>query len=199
MSKVFGLILAGGEGSRLGGVRKADLRIGGVPLLERVARAIAPDVSELLIASGQEETLGSYTCIRDESTTRLGPLAGIRTAVRYLEMRAEPEDVLVSVAADTPFLPRNYVVRLKHAVAEAGAAYAAWGENIYPTNSAWRFSALRDALEDAGESDGPKAILRKLGATPVDWTAESTIDPFSNINRLDDLIALQRRALHGDR
>lgn len=194
MRGVFGLILAGGEGSRLGGVRKAGLRIGGVPLLERVASAIASDVSELLIASGQEDTLGSYTCIRDESATQMGPLAGIRTAVRYLEMRAEPEDVLISVAVDTPFLPPDYVKRLKSAAAETGAAYAAWGENIYPTNSAWRLNALRDALEDADESAGPKAILRELGATPVDWTKESANDPFANINALDDLIALQRRA-----
>lgn len=194
MRGVFGLILAGGEGSRLGAVRKADLRIGGKKLLTRVASAIEADVSELLIASGQEDTLGSYRCIRDESTARTGPLAGIKTAVRYLEMRAAREDVLVSVAVDTPFLPPDYIVRLKSAAAESGAAYAAWGGNSYPTNSAWRFNVLRDALEDADESAGPRAILHKLGAIPVDWTEESAKDPFSNLNTLDDLIALQRRA-----
>jgi len=95
---------------------------------------------------------------------------------------------------DTPFLPRNYVMRLRNAATEPGAAYAAWGENIYPTNSAWQFGALRDALEETSESAGPKAILRKLGATAVDWSAESATDPFSNLNTLNDLIALQRRA-----
>lgn len=194
MSRVFGLILAGGQGSRLGGVRKADLRIGGVRLLNRVASAFEGDVTELLVASGQEGVVGPHTCIRDESTTRMGPLAGIRAAVRYLETRAEPADLLVSVAVDTPFVPRNYVVRLRNAAAETGAAYAAWGQNIYPTNSAWRLGPLRDALEDTSESAGPKAILRKLGAMAVDWSAESATNPFSNLNTLDDLIGLQRRA-----
>ena len=194
MSRVFGLILTGGEGSRLGGVRKADLRIGGVRLLDRVASVFEGEVTELLVASGQEGVVGPHTCIPDESTTRMGPLAGIRAAVRYLETRAEAEDVLVSVAVDTPFLPQNYVVRLRNAAAATRAAYAAWGENIYPTNSAWQLGALRDALEETSESAGPKAILRKLGATAVDWSAESATDPFSNLNTLNDLIALQRRA-----
>jgi len=194
MSRKFGLILAGGEGSRLGGVRKADLMVGGLRLLDRVVGAIEADVSELLIASGQENAIGRYACIRDDTTMRMGPLAGIRAAARHLEAKAEPEDVLVFVAVDTPFLPRNYVTRLANVAAESGAAFAAWGENIYPTNCAWRFRVLRDALEDAGESVGPKAILTKVGATWVDWSTEAATDPFSNINTLKDLIALQGRA-----
>lgn len=194
MSRTFGLILAGGEGSRLGGVRKADLRIGGVRLLERVSRIFEAQVAELLIASGQEGTIGPHACILDESTTRMGPLAGIRAAVRYLETRAGAGDMLVTAAVDAPFLPSDYIKRLSQAAAESGAAYAAWGDNIYPTNSAWRIGALRDALEETSESAGPKSILRKLDAVAVDWTAGAATDPFSNLNTLDDLIALQRRA-----
>lgn len=195
MSRTFGLILAGGEGSRLGGVRKADLRIGGVRLVQRVAEIFEGKVAELLVASGQQDQLGDqYICIRDESAVSQGPLAGLRAAVRYLEERGRPEDVLVTAAVDTPFLPGGYVDRLRTAAAEAGAAYAAWGNDIYPTNSAWRLAALRDALEDKSESIGPKAILNRVGAARVDWTAEAPIDPFANINTLADLIALQRRA-----
>lgn len=194
MSRTFGLILAGGEGSRLGGVRKADLRIGGARLLERVAAVFEGEVAEILVASGQEDSLGPHISTRDGDATPLGPLAGIRAAVRYLDARAEPGDLLVSVAVDTPFVPRNYVEQLRNAAVETGASFAAWGQNIYPTNSAWQLGKLRDALEDAGESAGPKAILTKLAAVRVDWSADAAVDPFTNLNTLKDLIALQRRA-----
>ncbi|MET0436547.1 MAG: molybdenum cofactor guanylyltransferase [Devosia sp.] len=195
MNNTFGLILAGGEGSRLGGVRKADLRIGGVRLVQRVTSAFEGKVTEVFLASGQgagsELRLPS---IRDESPMPMGPLAGIRAMVLHLESRIGHDDVLVTAAVDTPFLPQNYVERLRPAALESGAAYAAWGDSIYPTNSAWRLTMLRDALEETSESAGPKAILRTLGAAPVDWSADMAGNPFANINTLADLIALQRRA-----
>ncbi|WP_449396083.1 molybdenum cofactor guanylyltransferase [Devosia riboflavina] len=194
MNSTFGLILAGGEGSRLGGVRKADLRIGGVRLVQRVTSAFEGKVTELFLASGQ--SAGSelmLPSIRDESPMPMGPLAGIRAMVRHLEGGIGHDDVLVTAAVDTPFLPQNYVERLRQAALESGAAYAAWGDSIYPTNSAWRLTMLRDALEETSESAGPKAILRTLGAAPVDWSADTAGDPFANINTLADLIALQRR------
>jgi molybdopterin-guanine dinucleotide biosynthesis protein A len=195
MSRTFGLILAGGEGSRLGGVRKADLRIGGVRLVQRVASAFEGKVAELFVASGQGAiSAPPLSSIRDQNTTPMGPLAGIRAAVRHLESSVDNGDVLVMAAVDAPFLPPDYVERLRKAAAETGAAYAAWGESIYPTNSAWRLIALRDALEDTDESAGPKAILHRLGAAKVDWSADAALDPFANINTLADLIALQRRA-----
>jgi molybdenum cofactor guanylyltransferase len=41
---MIGVILAGGQGSRMGGVDKALLRLGGETLLARVERRIAPQV-----------------------------------------------------------------------------------------------------------------------------------------------------------
>lgn len=200
MNRTFGLILAGGVGTRLGGVRKADLRVGGIRLVQRVAGAFEGKTAELFVASGQGAIPGfPAASIRDEAAVSMGPLAGIRAAMRHLEKFAAVDDWLVTVAVDTPFLPANYVERLRHAAAETGAAYAAWGENTYPTNSAWRLRLLRDALEGAGESVGPKAVLAGCGAVRADWSNDSPVNPFANINTLADLIALQRRALHADR
>lgn len=200
MSKTFGLILAGGEGSRLGGVRKADLRIGGRRLMQRIASVFDGKAAEFFVASGQGPLSGfADVSIRDEATLSMGPLAGIRAVLPHLEKSGAADDWLVTVAVDTPFLPPDYVERLQNAAAEAGAAYAAWGENIYPTNSAWRLAALHDALERTSESAGPKAILRSLGAVRVDWSNDCAADPFANVNTLADLIALQGRALREDR
>lgn len=200
MSKTFGLILAGGPGSRLGGARKADLRIGGVRLIQRIAGSFEGKITELFVASGQAPLSGfEGNSVRDEASLPMGPLAGIRAVLPHLENGGATDDWLVTVAVDTPFLPPDYVERLQDAAAGAGAAYAAWRENIYPTNSAWRLSTLRDALERASESAGPKAILRSSGAVRVDWSEGYTADPFANVNTLADLLALQGRALRNDR
>lgn len=200
MTRRFGLILAGGAGLRLGGVRKAELKIGGSRLLERVARVFAGQVAELFVASGQGAVSGlGHTSLLDETNVPMGPLAGLKAAMRHLKQGTAPDDMVITVAVDTPFLPPDYVERLTNTLAKTGAAFAAWGENIYPTNSAWRFADLCDALETAGESVGPKAILSKAGAARVDWSDTSPDDPFANTNTLADLIALQRRALRADR
>lgn len=200
MSRTFGLVLAGGRGTRLGGVRKATLRIGGISLLHRTLGAFEGQVEAVLVASGQgAEADGPLLHLRDARLESLGPLAGIRAAASHLAEAAAPDDILVSAAVDTPFLPADYVPRLRAAAQQAGAAYAAWGENIYPTNSAWRLADLLPALEKAAESAGPKAILTALGAVAVDWTEHAARNPFSNINTLEDLIALQVRALQAKR
>ena len=80
-------------------------------------------------------------------------------------------------------------------VSSSDAAYAAWGENFYPTNAAWRLGALRQALAESAEGVGPKAILGLMDAKRVDWSSASAADPFANLNTLADLLTLQRRAL----
>ena len=197
MSTTFAVILAGGGGTRLGVVRKADLRIGGVRLLDRVAGMLNGQVDEVLISSGSfgDLDLTGTKSISDQSDERMGPLAGIRAAVAYLADKAAPEDVLISVAVDTPFLPTDYVGRLNESLSDADAAYAAWGEDFYPTNASWRLGALQSVLAESAEAVGPKAILRLMGAKRVDWSSASAADPFANLNTLADLLALQSRAL----
>lgn len=197
MSTTFAVILAGGGGARLGGVRKADLRIGRVRLLNRVAGMLTGQVDEVLISSGSfgDLDLTGTKSISDQSDERMGPLAGIRAAVAYLAHKAAPEDVLISVAVDTPFLPADYVGRLGEALSDDNAAYAAWGEDFYPTNAAWRLGPLRSALSESAENVGPKAILGRMSARRVDWSSASAADPFTNLNTLADLLALQRRAV----
>ncbi|RYE53148.1 MAG: molybdenum cofactor guanylyltransferase, partial [Hyphomicrobiales bacterium] len=197
-TKIIAVILAGGRGMRLGGVRKADLRIGGERLLNRVARTFEGHADQLLIASARLRPLDlspGAIAIDDESDESLGPLAGLRAAVTHIGS-ADDSDLLISAAADTPFLPENYVKRLRDAVGADDAAYAAWGEGFYPTSAAWRLPRLRAALDNVPTGAGPKAILSLLCAAKVDWTDEASANPFANINTLADLLALQRRALN---
>lgn len=192
---IYALILAGGRGSRLGDVRKADLRIGGHRLIERIADRL-PDITILVSTGpGPAPNLGLGTAIADVSLSFDGPMAGILAAVRYLAGRAQDNDLLLTVAVDTPFLPRDYFVRMKSALAgDTKAAYAAWGGEIYPTNAIYRLSALIPLL--AGPApNSPRRLLSGLEATRIDWTGLCAANPFANLNTLADLIALGHRAL----
>lgn len=196
---VHALILAGGEGSRLGGVRKAELRIGGQRLLDRVVSRLGGVRRPILVAGGEHHLdAGDCLALDDGALARQGPMAGLVAGLGHLLPGAQPDDVMVSVAVDTPFLPDDYVARMVGAVhAGAPAAYAAWRDNFYPVNSAWRLAALRDLPHRVLARNGPSSprhLLADLGAVAVDWGAEAKEDPFINLNTLRDLLALGWRA-----
>lgn len=196
---IVGLILAGGSGQRLGGVRKADLRLGGQTLLQRVAERLGNLQQNLLISTGREAARYDRfgTCVPDLDLGLSGPLAGIVAAARHLEGRADPDTILISVAVDTPFLPEDYVTCLVDAlVGGAQAVQAGWQGNGYPTNAAWRLPALAVLTRqiDAGGVGSAKKLLRTLQAPLLDWGDSCPVDPFANLNTLEDLMALTRRA-----
>jgi molybdenum cofactor guanylyltransferase len=189
---IHALVLAGGEGSRLGGVRKTDLRLRGQTLLDRVAGRLRVPV---LISTGFSID-PRFSALPDPDLPIAGPLAGLVAAVTHL--RTDPSvEIIVTVAVDTPFLPADYVDRLVAPLAHgADVAVALWRGNPYPTNAAWRLSAIAHLPERAAAATaprGPKHLLEELGATPVDWGDTHAQDPFANLNTLGDLVALTRR------
>lgn len=191
---IFAVVLAGGEGSRLGMVRKADLRLGGRTMLDRVAEPLAACDQPVLVATGPgaatETTHG--ISVPDLPGTLAGPLAGLAAAVAHLRGSAAPGDAVVSVAVDTPFLPADFVERLSTALNDRPAVYSAWGDGFYPTNAAYRLDAISHLPEEAAEIGSPRRLLESLAAARVDWT-EPADDPFANLNTLADLAALTRR------
>lgn len=196
------VIIAGGSGTRLGGVRKGDLRIGGLPLLERVLGGLKGVQRPMLIATGPEDRRQvmppACQSIPDGPDSPGGPLAGVIAAVRALADRGITTGLLVSVAVDTPFLPEDFVARISLAMGTAPAAYAAWGEDFYPPNAIWQLEALQDMAATGGNAGQPgslKALHHQLGSVRVDWSDWVAANPFANLNTLKDLIALQKRAM----
>jgi molybdopterin-guanine dinucleotide biosynthesis protein A len=197
MNPIHAVILAGGEGRRLGGVRKADLRVGGVPLIERVARVLRGVERPLLISTGPlgrewDLPLG-WVGVSDLTGSGGGPLAGLVAAGAALQSRGVFEDLLVSVAVDTPFLPNDFVQRLVEGLGPAAAAYASWNDSFYPTNAIWRLQAISDLAERTSEIGSLKFLLTSLDAKRVAWD-ELPEDPFANINTPQDLLAMETRA-----
>lgn len=112
---VTGLILAGGRGSRLGGIDKGLLELHGVPLVRRVAQRLAGQVDCLLLSANRNldryRTLG-FDPLPDGRYADAGPLAGLHAG-----LAACTTDWLLTVPCDVPFVPSDLCVRLGSAAA----------------------------------------------------------------------------------
>jgi molybdopterin-guanine dinucleotide biosynthesis protein A len=98
---VSALILAGGKATRLGGVVKHELVVGGESILARQRRVLAPRVQELLAASPGE--IAGLRTVRDP-IDGAGPLAGIAAG-----LAASRTAWLLVVAGDMPYLTGELV------------------------------------------------------------------------------------------
>lgn len=199
--RVAAVILAGGRGERLGGIIKANLRVGGQRLLDRSAETLVA-ADALLVAHGSvspaDLALTEHQIpVPDLPFPYAGPLAGIAAAIAWALAQPNPPDILVAAAVDTPFLPPNYLERLFAALDAAPAAIACHDGQEFPTNSAWRLAAVSTLPAEIAAGTAPHSLKRlgaSVGAVPVDFPAHRNGDPFANANTLGDLLTLQRRA-----
>jgi molybdopterin-guanine dinucleotide biosynthesis protein A len=200
---IAAVILAGGRGTRLGGAIKANVAVGGVRLLERVAEAVRVQASPVLVAVGRfgaealplpEDLVG----VADPEGPEAGPLAGLAAATAWCAERAGAPALLLSVAVDTPFFPRDFAARaLPLLEGETDVVVAACGGQPYPTNALWLLDALlplRTAL-GAHARAGIRGYVAGLRSRTLDWPEGPDGDPFANVNTPHDLAALEARAL----
>jgi molybdopterin-guanine dinucleotide biosynthesis protein A len=183
-----GVILAGGLARRMGGGDKGLLALSGRPVLAHVIARIRPQVSALALnANGDATRFAGFALpvIADDAADFAGPLAGILAALDWAARTKPASGSVLTVPADTPFLPRDLVAEL----AAAGApALARSGGRMHPVVGLWPIS-LREGLRTALRGEG----LRKV----EDWTSRlrpqlvdfkvAPIDPFFNINTPEDL------------
>lgn len=107
---IAGLILAGGQGARLGGQDKGLINLAGQTMVSRVIERFSPQVGPLSISANRnQEQYASYgyEIICDETEDFLGPLAGICAGLLWC-----PADYLAVVPCDSPQLPDNLVAAL---------------------------------------------------------------------------------------
>ncbi len=134
--RIFGVILAGGGGRRMGGVDKAALMLAGETLLARAIARLEPQVERLAISANGDPARFDLGLPVLADTAPLGPLAGILSALSW----AAPQGAtaVVTVAVDTPFFPGDLVPQLCLAAetSPTGLAIAASAKD-HPTCSLW--------------------------------------------------------------
>ena len=187
------VLLAGGLARRMGGGDKPLRTIAGRSLLDLVIERMQPQVAALVLnANGDPARFLAYglPVVADSVPDFAGPLAGILAGLDWTAEHRPDCPMVVSVATDAPFLPRDLVERLIEGLEAESTdlACAASGGQAHPVIGLWPVRLrqdLRRALIDEG--------IRKVDV----WTAryrlatiafsDRPVDPFFNANRPEDL------------
>ncbi len=191
MKRIAGLVLAGGRGTRLGGVDKPLLYVGGAPIVARVIDALRPEVRWLAIsANGDPARFAGFGApvLPDGDTAGEGPLAGLCAGLAWAAgLGAE---LVLSAPGDTPFLPSGLAASLA-----PPPSFAARTGVDHPLVALWPVAAL-DKLRAILSAPGPRSVAafaRQIGMRRVEFPAGGA-DPFINVNTPDDLATARAMA-----
>jgi len=182
MIAVTTVILAGGQGKRMGGDKGLQL-LRGRPLVQWVLDSVRSQSSEILISansSSAEYSTFGYPVIADRLPEGSGPLAGLQSA-----LIAARHEWVASVPCDTPFLPADLIARLHAAIGDAEAAVAVVDGKKQPTIALYRkrvLPGLEAYLASGKRKVGDWLELLSAGEACFDYPAG-----FINVNTPDEL------------
>ncbi len=195
MNAPLGVILAGGQATRMGGGDKGLLPLGDSTILGHVIDRFAPQVAGLALnANGDPARFAELALpvLPDSVEGFAGPLAGVLAGLDWAT--AQGATHIVTAAADTPFFPADLVPRLMLAAEQKGApiALARTANGRHPTFGLWPVS-LRDDLRASLESGVRKVVLwtDRHGTAMADFPVLG-FDPFFNVNTPEDLAEAER-------
>ncbi|MET0519916.1 MAG: molybdenum cofactor guanylyltransferase MobA [Burkholderiaceae bacterium] len=194
-ANITGLVLAGGRGSRMGGVDKGLQKHQGQPLAMHALKRLAPQVGAAMINANRN--LGAYESFGvpvwpDTLPDYAGPLSGFLVGLEHCET-----PWMVTVPCDTPLFPEDLVQRLAAAALAQGADIAvaatleAGVQQLQPV-----FCLLKTELLESLRTF-TQAGHRKIGS----WTAQhrrvevlfDDAHAFTNANTMAELQQLQAR------
>jgi molybdopterin-guanine dinucleotide biosynthesis protein A len=192
MTRVTGIVLAGGQGSRMGGVDKGLQPFRGKPMVAHAVERLAAQVDELLINANRNPEAYSalgHRVIADEIEGFAGPLAGFERGLAHAS-----GDLVVTVPGDSPFRPADLVARLRAALEREGAdlAVARTGDQAHPVFSLMKrevHASLRAFL-----ASGQRKIDKWYAALKVvEVGFDDEAEAFVNINTREELASLEPR------
>ncbi|MGH8750719.1 MAG: molybdenum cofactor guanylyltransferase MobA [Burkholderiales bacterium] len=186
MQKITGVVLAGGQGRRMGSVDKGLTLLKGQSFVELALLRFAPQVDEVLINANQnleQYARFGHRVIPDAIGGFAGPLAGLHRGL----MEAGHEWV-ATVPCDSPFLPLDLVQRLYCGLekAQAQLAVARTFDQAHPVFCLCRRD-VRDHLNAFLNSGGRKIDAWYATLKVVEIAFDDEAAAFSNINTQDEL------------
>jgi molybdopterin-guanine dinucleotide biosynthesis protein A len=202
---ITGLILAGGRGSRMGGVDKGLQNFNGIPLALHTLMRLGPQVESVMVNANRNlsayESFGASVW-PDASADFAGPLSGFLVGLE----RAETPYVL-TVPCDTPRLPLDLAERLAAAMVREDAEIAmaaapetdAHGQTQIRTQPVFCLMKieLSESLVQFTHAGGRKidawTAQHKTVVVPFDAAGDDPL-AFANVNTLHELQALESAA-----
>jgi molybdenum cofactor guanylyltransferase len=195
--RILGVILAGGEGRRVGGQDKGLLPVHGKPVIERVLSILRTQCDEVLIVANRnrDEYTRYSRVIADETSGHAGPLAGIAAAFALVAERERPGlgdfGWLLTSPVDCPHLPSDLFARLHAALQSTAGSPCAFASNAHRREPLFALYALefRDALLASARAAlnvhaSPLRWHMELDAVPVDFS--DSAEAFRNLNTPED-------------
>ena len=189
---ITGVVLAGGQGRRMGGVDKGLVELDGRPLVAWVLERLAPQVGSLLVNANQNAqryAAFGHPVIGDAVGGFAGPLAGLHAA-----LAAARTEWIATVPCDSPFLPRDLVERLARAAhsAQATLAVARTFDQPHPVFALVR-ADVAPHLSAFLEGGGRKIDAWYATLAVVEVAFDDEADAFRNINTAAELAAARAR------
>lgn len=178
------IILAGGEGKRIGGAKPLKW-CGSERLIDRAVNCarLWSDMMAIAVRDGSQMSAVSAELIRDENVP--GPLGGLIAGIKFA--LGSGRKLVLAIPSDMPFLPVDLLDRLHQAIGDRRCALAKSGGHIHPVCSLWRVAAIDQAQSYAASGGRSlKGLASSLDFATATWPAEP-LDPFFNINRSEDL------------
>jgi molybdopterin-guanine dinucleotide biosynthesis protein A len=191
---ITGLVLAGGRGSRMGGVDKGLQSYGGRPLAQHALMRLLPQVGGAMINANRNLDLYRSMGVPvwpDEVPDYPGPLAGMLSGLAHCDT-----PYLVTVPCDAPNFPLDLVSRLVRGLSEIkgdlATAYTRTGDRLFPQPvfclmHVSLHQSLRDFIDSGERKTGLWARSRRSAQVVFDDDAD-----FMNLNTFIDLEQVQR-------
>lgn len=198
MDKIAGVILAGGNASRLGGGDKGLKSLAGKPLLAHVIERLQPQVDSIVLnANGDPARFAAFALpVVPDPVAGKGPLGGVLAGMRWASDKGYGH--IVTAACDTPFFPPDLVERLTAAAGTSDRiVISGSGRRTHPTFALWPV-LLADDLEAHLGRPGSASMSAYAGGRHAPAFAEFHFDkgrdPFFNVNTMEDLRKAERIA-----
>ena len=185
---VTGVILAGGRGTRMGGVDKGLAMLAGRPFVEHVIAAIEPQVGALMISANrnlERYRAYGYPVVSDGFDGFQGPLAGICAG-----LGAAVTPFVATLPCDSPRPSAQLVSRLYQTLAreQADVAVADDGRRLHPVFCLVKTS-LHESLYDFLRGGGRKIDrwFERVATVPCDFSDQA--ESFANLNTPEEVAA----------
>ena len=201
MNKPLGLILAGGQATRMGFDDKGLLSICGKTLTEHTISRIINQVSDIIISANRNlDTYRDYgyNVVEDAFTNFQGPLAGIASAMEFANTDSQYKglhDNLLITACDMPLFPLDFYQRTCNEVAltkKDGHIHVAHdGKRLQPLCILVPL-ALHQDVNDYLTSGKKKLDAWILQHDPVIIDYSDKPESFCNINTAEDLKIIEK-------
>ncbi|MHB0868021.1 MAG: molybdenum cofactor guanylyltransferase [Chloroflexota bacterium] len=188
MDSYSAVVLAGGRATRLGGVNKARLEIGGVPLLDRVIAALQPLADQIVVVG---HLAGGLLQPGVEVVPDLFPSRSTLVGV-YSGLRMARNDLALVVGCDMPFLSTPLLQRIAQEADGYDLAVPRVGSLLEALHAAYRRSCL-PVMEQAIDRQQFKIIdfysqvrVREVGEADL-RAVDPALRSFFNVNTPSDL------------